>query len=165
MASEHGASGRQDDAAHAAGEASVADEVVGPPPAVSSANLTEPLMVAGVAATSAALVGLVYPRYPELFPACPSRVLFGVDCPLCGGTRSAHALATLEFREAVRFNAFVPVLVALTAWSWLAWTGRSLGRRWLPSVPRWSWWTVGVLWLAYGVLRNLPVEPFASWAP
>ena len=165
MASQEGAAGRQHDAVHAAGEASVVDEVTGPTSAEGRGSLTEPLLVAGVAATSAALVGVVYPRYPELFPACPSRVLFGVYCPLCGGTRSAYALATLEFQEAVRFNAFLPALVVLTAWSWLAWTGRSLARRWLPPVPRWLWWTVGVLWLAYGVLRNIPAEPFASWAP
>ena len=129
------------------------------------ATLTEPLLAAGVAATSVLVVGVVYPRYPELFPACPSRTLFGVWCPLCGGTRSAHALATGQLVEAVRFNAFLPVLVVLTAWSWVAWVGRVMQRDVLPAVPRWLWTGVGVLWLAYGVLRNLPVEPFASWAP
>jgi hypothetical protein len=87
-------------------------------------SLTEPLLAAGLAATSVAVVGLVYPRYPELFPACPSRTLFGVWCPLCGGTRSAHALATGDLGAAVGFNAFVPVLVVLTAWSWTAWISR-----------------------------------------
>lgn len=129
------------------------------------ATLTEPLLAAGVAATSVLVVGVVYPRYPELFPACPSRTLFGVWCPLCGGTRSAHALATGQLVEAVRFNAFLPVLVVLTAWSWVAWVGRVMQRDVLPAVPRWLWSGVGVLWLAYGVLRNLPVEPFVSWAP
>lgn len=129
------------------------------------ATLTEPLVAAGVAATSVLVVGVVYPRYPELFPACPSRTLFGVWCPLCGGTRSAHALATGQVAEAIRFNAFLPVLVVLTAWSWVAWVGRVLQRDVLPAVPRWLWTGVGVLWLAYGILRNVPVEPFASWAP
>ncbi|MFP4149577.1 MAG: DUF2752 domain-containing protein [Nitriliruptoraceae bacterium] len=128
-------------------------------------SLTEPLIAAGVAAASVALVGLVYPRYPELFPSCPSRTLFGVWCPLCGGTRSAHALASGDLRAAVRLNAFLPVLVVLTAWSWLAWVSRGRGRWPLPAIPRWLWWTVGLAWLAYGVLRNLPVEPFTSWAP
>ena len=128
-------------------------------------SLTEPLLVAGVAATSVLMVGLVYPRYPELFPTCPSRTLFGVLCPLCGGTRSAHALATGRPGDAVVFNAFLPVLVLLTAWSWVAWVGRSIGSHLLPAVPRWLWWGVGLLWLVYGVLRNLPVEPFAFWAP
>jgi hypothetical protein len=128
-------------------------------------SLTEPLLAAGLAATSVAVVGLVYPRYPELFPACPSRTLFGVWCPLCGGTRSAHALATGDLSGAVGFNAFVPVLVLLTAWSWAAWVTRLRARWTLPAVPRWLWWSIGLAWLAYGVLRNLPVEPFASWTP
>ena len=128
-------------------------------------SLTEPLLVAGVAATSVVVVGFVYPRYPELFPTCPSRTLFGVLCPLCGGTRSAHSLATGRPGDAVAFNAFLPVLALLTAWSWVAWVGRSIGGHVLPAVPRWLWWGVGALWLVYGVLRNLPVEPFASWAP
>jgi hypothetical protein len=128
-------------------------------------SLTEPLLAAGLAATSVAVVGLVYPRYPELFPACPSRTLFGVWCPLCGGTRSAHALATGDLSGAVGFNAFVPVLVLLAAWSWAAWVTRLRARWTLPAVPRWLWWSIGLAWLAYGVLRNLPVEPFASWTP
>jgi hypothetical protein len=128
-------------------------------------SLTEPLVAAGAAAASVVLVGAVYPRYPELFPSCPSRTLFGVWCPLCGGTSSASALATGRVPDAIRFNAFVPVLVLLTAWSWLAWVGRSVQRDWLPAVPRWLWTTVGVLWLAYGVLRNVPIEPFASLKP
>ncbi len=128
-------------------------------------TLTEPLLAAGAAATSVLVVGLVYPRYPELFPACPSRTLFGVWCPLCGGTRSAHALTTGQMAEAIRFNAFLPVLVVLTAWSWVAWVSRVLQRDVVPAVPRWLWTGVGVLWLAYGILRNVPVEPFASWSP
>jgi hypothetical protein len=128
-------------------------------------TLSEPLVAAGAAAASVVVVGLVYPRYPELFPACPSRTLFGVWCPLCGGTRSAHALATGQLAEAVRFNAFLPVLVVLTAWSWVAWVGRVRQRGRLPAVPRWLWTGVGIAWLAYGILRNLPMEPFASWIP
>jgi len=128
-------------------------------------SLTEPLVAAGAAVASVALVGLVYPRYPELFPSCPSRTLFGVWCPLCGGTRSAHALARGDLRAAVGLNAFLPVLVLLTAWSWAAWVSRLRARWSLPAVPRWLWWTVGGTWLAYGVLRNLAVAPFASWAP
>lgn len=129
------------------------------------ASLSEPLLIAGVAAASVAVVGLVYPRYPELFPSCPSRTLFGVWCPLCGGTRGAHALAQGDLRAAVGFNAFLPALVLLAAWSWAAWVSRLRARVVLPAVPRWLWWTVGLTWLAYGVLRNLPMEPFASWAP
>ncbi|MFO7960408.1 MAG: DUF2752 domain-containing protein, partial [Nitriliruptoraceae bacterium] len=74
-------------------------------------SLTEPMVAAGAAAASVVLVGAVYPRYPELFPSCPSRTLFGVWCPLCGGTSSASALATGRVSDAFRFNAFVPVLV------------------------------------------------------
>lgn len=127
--------------------------------------LTEPLIAAGAAAASVVLVGSVYPRYPELFPSCPSRTLFGVWCPLCGGTRGASALARGQAVEAIRFNAFLPVLVVLAAWSWLAWFGRAVQREVLPVVPRWLWIGVGVAWLAYGILRNLPVAPFASWTP
>lgn len=131
----------------------------------SGSSLTEPLLAAGAAAASLAVVGFVYPRYPELFPSCPSLTLFGVLCPLCGGTRGAHALTTGGFREAIGFNALLPVLIALTAWSWLAWVGRSVGRDLLPRVPRWMWTSFGLIAVVYGVLRNLPVEPFVSWAP
>ena len=131
----------------------------------SRTSLTEPLLVAGAAAASVAVVGFVYPRYPELFPACPSLTLFGVYCPLCGGTRGAHALTTGRLRDAVGYNALLPVLIVLTGWSWVAWVDRSLGRDRLPRVPRWLWKTFALVAVVYGVLRNVPVEPFISWAP
>jgi len=135
------------------------------PSSGSRTSLTEPLLMAGVAAASVAVVGLVYPRYPELFPTCPSLTLFGVYCPLCGGTRGAHALTTGRLREAVGYNALLPGLIVLTAWSWVAWVARSLGRDRLPSVPRWLWKSFALVAVVYGVLRNVPVEPFVSWAP
>ena len=40
----------------------------------------------------------------ELPPICPSRSLFGVECPGCGLTRSFVALAAADLRESWRFH-------------------------------------------------------------
>src|SRR5204863_3895983 len=40
----------------------------------------------------------------ELPPLCPSRALFGVECPGCGLTRSFVALAAGDLRESWRFH-------------------------------------------------------------
>jgi hypothetical protein len=132
---------------------------------VEARGLTEPLMVAGAALAGAAFVGLVVPRVPGLLPTCPSLTLFGVLCPLCGGTRASTALVSGRLGDAVGFNALVPVLAVLVGWSWVAWVGRATGRLRLGSVPRWIWVSLTVAAAVYGVLRNLPFEPFASWAP
>jgi hypothetical protein len=128
-------------------------------------GVTEPLIAAGVVVAGAAFVGLVVPRFPGLVPACPSQTLFGVWCPLCGGTRAANALVSGRLSDAVGFNVLVPVLAVLVGWSWFAWFGRASERFRLPTVPRWVWASLAVVALVFGVLRNLPFEPFASWAP
>jgi hypothetical protein len=101
-----------------------------------------------------------------LYLECPSRTLFGVLCPLCGGTRAARALVAGDVRAVPGLNLVLPVLLVLGAWAALAattWRGRSR----IPPVPRTAgfWGTLGVLTVVYGVLRNLPVEPFIWLAP
>jgi hypothetical protein len=112
-------------------------------------------------------VGFVDPNGPGIYPVCPSLTLFGVYCPLCGGLRGAHALATGDLSAMFSSNLLLPLLVVASAWAWLSWTSARLGRRLLPPVRVSSRaWVVGtVLAVVYGVLRNLPVQPFTFLAP
>lgn len=118
---------------------------------------TEPLLMAGVAVLGVAVVAVVQPRWPELLPACPSRTLFGVWCPLCGGTRATAALGRGDVPASLAYNPLLLPFAVAAAWSWAGWMQRCRsGARRLVAIPRQLWWTLGVAAVVLGVLRNVP---------
>ncbi len=42
-------------------------------------------------------------------PKCPTKAIFGIDCPGCGLQRSAHALLHGNLKEALGYNLFFVV--------------------------------------------------------
>jgi hypothetical protein len=89
---------------------------------------------------------------------CPFRIATGLDCPLCGGTRALHALATGHPGRALDHNLLVgiavPILVVLLAVVAVA-TLRAQPTR-VPRPTRAVWIGCGIAVLAFWVLRNLP---------
>jgi hypothetical protein len=74
---------------------------------------------------------------------CPFHWLTGLDCPLCGFTRSLFALAKGRWTEALRFHALAPLGAAMLLA--LLWRGAWVARL----------WTAGLAaFLIYGVVRN-----------
>lgn len=94
-----------------------------------------------------------------LLPPCPLKMVTGLDCPLCGGTRSVHALLTGDVGAAIGFNALaaiiiLPVLAFLVVRAVvLLWQGKTV------SVPVPGWAIIATMFV-FGVVRNLPF----SWA-
>ncbi len=121
----------------------------------------------GVGAAAFGFVAAVPPGSGHALAAvylpCPSLTLFGVLCPLCGGTRAARALVTGDLLAVPGRNALLPLLLVLGSWALVA----SLSGGRVRSVPRSGrfWAVIGILTLLYGVLRNLPWEPFVWLAP
>lgn len=99
-----------------------------------------------------------------LFPVCPTKFLFGIDCPGCGGLRMVYSLLHGNVSAAVHYNAVALVFVVLFAWSGLAWTVGRLRGRAVRSWLHWRWtpWVASVAFAAWFVLRNLPFPPFAG---
>ncbi|MCR4759067.1 MAG: DUF2752 domain-containing protein [Oscillospiraceae bacterium] len=103
------------------------------------------------------LLKQIYGKYvmPHVKP-CLLRSVTGLQCPNCGMTHSAFALARLDLVESARQNIMLPlaVLAALLRYAEL-WT-EVLGK---PKrlIPRGRLFWPGVLafWLGYAVLRNL----------
>lgn len=145
--------------------------VPAPAPVAPPSKVLVTALVAGGGLAAAGFLTFVEPGSTNplaaLYVTCPSRTLLGVACPLCGGTRAAQALLRGEVREMARLNLVLPVLVVLGAWAWLASMTRDAVRWRVPAIPRrrWLWGTLGVLFVAYGVLRNLPWSPFTALAP
>jgi len=129
-------------------------------------------LLLGVAALAAA-VYVVYTHDPAdggYYPVCVFHKLTGLDCPGCGTLRAVHQLLHGHLLAALRLNALsvcmLPVLVVVIARNSLAaWQGTAARwprPRWVPA--GWRWWLVGLI-IAFGVLRNVPVWPFALLAP
>jgi hypothetical protein len=128
--------------------------------------LAGPAAVAAGIGVACAGVWLGDPTTPGgFFPVCPTKLLFGIDCPGCGGLRMAYSLLHGNVSAAVHYNAVALVFVALFAWSAVAWTvGRLRGRQ-VRSWLHWRWTPLvtGVVFTAWFVLRNLPFPPFSGW--
>lgn len=119
------------------------------------------LALAGLAAAT----GYVWARDPAtggVWPPCPSRALFGIDCPGCGGLRGTHDLLHGDVLGALDHNLLLPLTLALVALMLALWMLPLVGR---PArridVPPWAAVAAGVVIAVYTVLRNLPVPALA----
>jgi hypothetical protein len=122
-------------------------------------------VAAPLATLAATVLGLGYlaavdPNVPGHYPLCPTRALFGVDCPGCGIMRATHDLVTGNVAGALDHNVLIVVMVPIAVVLWVRWWIRSWrGRddevtyaqfRRRNRVMLWSLAAV----LAFGVVRN-----------
>ncbi len=113
---------------------------------MASSAVAEPLIVGALGVTALVLVD---PSDTGV-PWCPSAVVFGVVCPLCGLTRGVARLARGDFAASVEFHPMAWAVLAVAAGAWMAWLGRRAG--W------WSWRSLRVERLTiYGLASGLVV--------
>ena len=116
-------------------------------------------------AFSLVLLVLVFvdPRSARFAPICPLHATTGLHCPGCGTGRALHALVHGDLPLALRLNALtvaaIPVFLAL------ALRVAIHPERRLPVPPLWLRLLIFAVLFVFLVGRNLPLEPFASWAP
>jgi hypothetical protein len=102
----------------------------------------------------------VDPNQAGHYPLCPTKALFGVDCPGCGLLRGTHDLVTGDVSGAIDHNVLLIVLVPLAIvlwarWAMRAWRGRTAEVTYGQFRRRNAAMLVGlVLVLAFGVVRN-----------
>lgn len=140
-----------------------------------------PVIGAVVLAAGTALVAVNDPSAAgSRFPACTFRTWTGLWCPGCGLTRATHELLNGNIGAALGHNLFVPVAVVGVALAWWAWYCAAWGRGFMPHRIRalvgdagsrrrrradTALWCLFALLIAYGALRNIPVDPFTALAP
>jgi hypothetical protein len=116
-----------------------------------------PVGLGAFVATGVAYTAWQDPNADGVFPQCPTRTLFGVDCPGCGGLRAVHALTRADLAGAADHNVLLLVVLPVVALLWLRWLLRTLGvgvPR-LPTVPRRAWVGLATVVLAFTIVRNL----------
>ncbi len=118
---------------------------------------------------SAAFVASHDPSTPgSRFPACVFHQATGLWCPGCGLTRGTHQLLHGHIGAALSSNIFTPIVLAAILAVWVVWLRVSWGAAPI-HVPRRTSrmlaFALPALVIAYGVLRNIPVDPLRSLAP
>ena len=127
------------------------------------------LAAAGIFLGSAAVFLVTYfnPVTAGFFPVCPLYSTTGLLCPGCGLTRGFHAFFHGDILGALHYNALLPfyfLLIAYLAVSMFLVAARGRGLPLKMPQPNWLFGVV-IVFLAFGVVRNLPFYPFTLLAP
>lgn len=126
-------------------------------------RLAIPVVTIGALASGAAALHLRDPHALGSWGYCPSRVLFGISCPGCGGLRAVNDLTNGDLLAAASSNLLFVATLPLIAWvlgRWLlgAWSGQPYRPAWAASR---GFQVVAVSALVvFTVLRNTPA---GSW--
>lgn len=100
-----------------------------------------------------------------LAPRCPFRLVTGLDCPGCGGTRAVVALLRGDLALALDHNVVTVIALPLLSLAWFGWLLARLGRRPAPPVlPPAVGLGIAIGLTVFMVVRNLPWLPFARLA-
>jgi len=123
-------------------------------------RLLAPLVTLAGSAAALGYLAAVDPNEAGHYPLCPTKAIFGVDCPGCGLMRGTHDLVTGNVSGALDHNLLIAVLAPLSVVLWVrwflrAWRGRSPEVTYREFRQRNRWLLVSlVLILAFGVVRN-----------
>lgn len=123
-------------------------------------------------ATSAAVasVPVLYrfnPLEVHFYPRCPLYVLTGIYCPGCGALRAGHALLHGRFLTALDYNALLVLAAPFLAYALAAQAIFALTGRRIPVHDLSGRESRAIMWLfiAFMLLRNIPVYPLSVLAP
>jgi hypothetical protein len=123
-------------------------------------RLMAPVGVAALAIAGCTYLAVVNPNEAGNYPVCPSRAIFGVDCPGCGGMRGMNCLLHGDIAGALNHNLLLLIVVPLALVFWGLWMIRAVQGRY-PSVTSRQFQFRNrililslVLMLAFGVVRN-----------
>ena len=104
------------------------------------------------------------------YPPCMFHELTGLHCPGCGATRAAYALLHGHLTQALHQNAlvilaapFLAVIIWRSVWRWVNGfpPSQTDPARWIARLSL----LVAPVVILFGILRNLPWQPFTCLAP
>ncbi len=114
------------------------------------------------AVAGCAVLAAVDPDGSGVYPACPTRLLLGIDCPACGTLRGVHALLRGRVLEALDHNALLVIAVPLAIVILLGRVAPLVGRgARAVSIPAPIKIALIGLAVAFAIVRNLPIPAVA----
>ncbi len=123
-------------------------------------RLVAPLLTAGITVGALGYLFAVNPNEPGHYPLCPTKALFGIDCPGCGCMRGLYSLTHGDIAGAADHNLLLLLFVPFAIVLWLRWMMRAW-RGVTPAVSMRSFRMrnramiiVLIAILAFGVVRN-----------
>ncbi|NUS73621.1 MAG: DUF2752 domain-containing protein [Corynebacteriales bacterium] len=124
----------------------------------------------GIALCAAAAFSYVLTNNPadsknDPLGPCAFKALTGYDCPGCGGTRMVWFALHGDVVQAGQHHLIAFLAIPFLLYMYISWGWKRVSKKDTFPMLRISGWVVGAYfatWLAYSVLRNIPVEPF-SW--
>jgi hypothetical protein len=118
----------------------------------------EPALLVGAGVAGCVYTLLVDPNHSSAYPQCPTKLLFGFDCPLCGATRAVHSLLRFDLGGAIDHNLLFVLALPALLYAFVAWTMTRMGHplRPLPLSSRWVTISLFVVMVAFAVVRNVP---------
>lgn len=123
-----------------------------------------PLAILGCIGAAATYVLNNDPTDTRLDPLgpCAFKMLTGLDCPGCGGTRMVWYLLHGDVLQAARYHVVALIAIPILAWAYVVFAAKRVFKVQLPSkqIPLLA--VLGYLgfWVVFAVLRNLPWAPF-----
>lgn len=109
------------------------------------------------------LIGyLVIGDYFQIFLFCPIKKVTGFYCPGCGITRMCLSILKGEFYQAFRYNPLIFVLLPFFFCYFIDSIFSSLRNRkpFFSRLEPYLWYFLIVLFLGYGLIRNIPLFDF-----
>lgn len=118
------------------------------------------LLAVPAAAAGGTVIFSLYARIMSLMPfGCFAVDVFGLNCPLCGGTRCVRALFSGDIAAAFYYNPLVVLCAVFAAGVYIYVFCRAVSREYSPCLAysERRVWTAAIIIIGFFVIRNLPI--------
>ena len=104
---------------------------------------------------------LLISSYFHFYISCPFKEITGFYCPGCGITRMLLSILKLDFYGAFRYNPLLFISIPIGLYLYIDYLIRKENSLY-KKIPEKGWYVVIVIFIIYGILRNIPAFDFLA---